>query len=415
MIGFPLTGLIVGLTGYICWSLYQLHLLSQWLQDPDNLEPPELKGIFEILLDSCLRGSRQNRREKQLLKASLVRQNRLIDGVKDAVLLIDDQDSVSWINKQAAEMFQLNESKAQGTPLGNIIRDPQFFGYITEKEYGEPLLMPSPTNRAHWLELSITEYEHGDKILILRDVTRMQHLEKMRTDFIGNLSHELRTPLTVLRGYIETLHLQPNLSDSTARIYGEMANQSQRMAQLLADLATLSKLESNEVLSDPAPVNVSALLHRTIADAQQLANFNGHLIVDNINPDLWLTAVENDLYSALSNLVFNAVRHTPAKTKIWVKATSNKQGLKIQIKDNGPGIDAKHLPRITERFYRVDVSRNSGTGGTGLGLAIVKHAINAQKGKLKIESTLGKGTSFTCTFPSSQLCSSPEVSDKEAV
>lgn len=414
MIGYPMTGLIIGLFGYIFWILHQIRLLNLWLQAPEDREPPHVKGIFEVLLDRSLRISRQYARERQHLKAALGRQNRLVAGVRDAVLLAGENNRVTWFNKQAGELLNLKDNEDVGIPLGSLIRDPRFFAYIEAGDFVEPILIPTPGNRTAWMELAVTKYEHGEKILVLRDVTRMQRLEKMRSDFIANLSHELRTPLTVLRGYIETLFLQPNLSDSTKRIYDEMGTQSERMAQLLTDLATLSKLESNDASRHPIPVDVSAMLDRIIKDACQLANYQGHLLVEDIQSGLWLNAVENELYSAFSNLVFNAVRHTPSETEIKVEASFGEQGATVKISDNGPGIDAKHLPRITERFYRVDASRNSGTGGTGLGLAIVKHAINTQGGQLDIESTPGKGSSFRCTFPSNQLSEPENLSDLDA-
>lgn len=408
MTGFPLTGLIFGLVGYIFWILYQIRLLSLWLQAPEENEPPHLQGIFEVLLDRSLRVTRQHSHDKQLLRATLKRQNRLIAGVRDSVLLVGKDNRVSWFNDQATALLNIKGNEDIGIPLGNLFRDPRFFAYIEAENYAEPILVPAPGNRSKWMELSITKYEHGEKIIVLRDVTRMQRLEQMRSDFIANLSHELRTPLTVLRGYIETLLLQPNLDASIERIYGEMDSQSNRMAQLLADLATLSKLESNDASRSPVPVDVSALLLRIIQDANQLASYENHVFSENIKPDLWLTAVEGELYSAFSNLIFNAVRHTPAETEIQIKLSQDKSFVWLEVSDNGPGIDAKHLPRITERFYRVDASRNSGSGGTGLGLAIVKHAISAQGGELSIESTFGKGSRFRCQFPIHQVCD-PEI------
>lgn len=404
MLGFPLTGLLVGLFGYISWSLYQIHLLNQWMEDPDAREPPNLYGIFEFVLDRLLRIARQHSRELQLARANLTRQNHLISGVRDAVLLVNQNNSVTWINEQAGKLLNVNQDDELGIPLGNLIRDPGFFSYIEGGEFSEPALIPAPGNRATWIEITISEYDQGDKILVIRDVTRIQRLEQIRSDFIANLSHELRTPLTVLRGYIETLLLQPNLTDATMKIYDEMGSQSERMAQLLTDLSTLSKLESNDASRSPAAVDVSALLQRIINDAYQLSNYNDHRFTGDIQLNLCLMAVENELYSAFSNLIFNAVRHTPAGTNIRVKAKAGDKSVLVEVKDDGPGIEAKHLPRVTERFYRADISRNSGTGGTGLGLAIAKHAINAQNGQLDIDSTLGKGARFSCQFPLSQLC-----------
>lgn len=395
--------------GYVIWILVQVKRLGKWLQDPDNKEPPELSGIFQVLLDNALRIKRDHHRETQKLKTALSRQNRLFSGVRDAVVLIDGNNNVAWFNKQASELLRLRPSSDIGIPLGNVIRTPRFFSYFEAGEYAEPIVIRSPRNPETGLEIAVSQYEHGDKILVLRDVTRMQTLEKMRSDFIANLSHEMRTPLTVLRGYLETLFLQPAENDAVKRIYHEMDNQAERMTQLVKDLATLSRLESADASREESSVNISSMLSRIIKDAKSLANYDGHVFIDKISPDFWLTAVENELFSAFSNLAFNAVRHTPANTEITVVAKADKDPVYIEFNDNGPGIDQKHLPRITERFYRVDASRNSGTGGTGLGLAIVKHAIGAQGGMLIVSSTPGKGASFRCEFPKSLLTSEPEA------
>lgn len=406
-IGFPLTGLIFGMLGYVVWILIQIRKLGSWLDDPESKEPPELRGIFEVLLDRALRVNREHQREAQKLRTALSRQNRLFSGVRDAVMLVDQTNNVAWFNKQASELLHLRPSSDIGIPLGNVIRTPRFFSYFEAEEYAEPIVIRSPRNADTGLEVAISKYEHGDKILVFRDVTRMQKLEQTRSDFIANLSHEMRTPLTVLRGYLETLFLQPAANDAVKRIYQEMDNQAERMTQLVKDLATLSRLESADASRQDSPVNVSSMLTRVIKDAKSLASYDGHVFVEKISPDFWLTAVENELYSAFSNLAFNAVRHTPANTKITIVARPDKKPAYIEFSDNGPGIDPKHLPRITERFYRVDASRNSGTGGTGLGLAIVKHAIGAQGGQLIVTSTPGKGASFRCEFPPALLCGEP--------
>lgn len=220
----------------------------------------------------------------------------------------------------------------------------------------------------------------------------------MRRDFIANLSHELRTPVTVLVGYLETLQMRLESDEPSMRITQEMSLQCDRISSLLQDLLTLAKLESMDGRSTQEPIQIGPLLHQVVEDAPQLAEYRDHEISMRIQDNLWVNSSRTDLLSAFSNLLYNAVRHTPPGTAIKIKAKRKGNRVEVEFVDSGPGIARQHLHRLTERFYRVESSRNSETGGTGLGLAITKHALLRSQGELEIESVLGSGSTFRCVF-----------------
>ncbi len=401
----PRFALIAGMTLYISWSLVQIHTLEKWMARKKKGRVPQVRGIFRYFLEETMKEKRAHKRETKKLKAALARQRDLMEGVRDASVLIDAAGRIQWFNRQAKQRFHLKTSAATGMPVLKLIREPRFKSYLSKGKFANPLTIKYPPDSQHWLEAHVTKYKNGDRIILLRDVTRLRRLENMRRDFIANLSHELRTPLTVLQGYLETLQIHPKADKSLHHILDQMEGQSVRMANLLKGLTMLSRLESMAEQRHPEPVEISSLLERIIKDTRELNEYQEHRIEGQLSGPFFLNAVESELHSAFSNLVFNAVRHTPPGTAIRVSCSRSKSGLRVVVEDSGPGIDEEHIPHLTERFYRVDNSRNSNTGGTGLGLAIVKHALASQGGRLNIKSTPGEGSRFSCLFPASQLVS----------
>ncbi len=397
-IGHPLLALLCGILGYMGWIFYQVRQLDKWLAKSGRTAKPQLTGIYAYIIDRVVRLQKQHDRETEILRASLERQNLLISEVKDGVVLIDDKDRIKWFNKSAENLIYLNPKRDLGVPLRGALRQASFHAFYDAEDFTKPKRVCFDEATKSWLDISVTEYEDKEKLLVIRDASMLQELEDMRRDFIANLSHELRTPVTVLVGYLETLEMLDQ--DPTAvRIHTEMNNQCLRISALLKDLLTLSKLEAMDSKRSDAEIDISVLLEQIAADAPKLEEFDKHKIEVKVEPDLKVIGAETDLFSAFANLIYNAVRHTPAGTEIGIKAKS-KQGIaRVEINDKGYGIERQHLHRLTERFYRVESSRNSETGGTGLGLAIVKHALMRSGGKLKVESTLGKGSSFRCLIP----------------
>ena len=254
------------------------------------------------------------------------------------------------------------------------------------------------------IQLLITRYGNNEHLMLVRDVTRIHQLEQMRKDFIANVSHELRTPLTVIFGYLETLlDNVEEVNPRWVRALQQMHQQGGRMQTLLNDLLLLAKLEATDYPSDNHPLDIRTLLETITEDAQELSGGKNQQISLDLESDVHLKGSETEVRSAFSNLIFNAVKYTPAEGKIRVRWWSDERGAHLSVQDSGIGIEPKHLPRLTERFYRVDSSRASNTGGTGLGLAIVKHVLLRHRGSLEINSVPGKGSVFTCHFPPVQL------------
>jgi two-component system phosphate regulon sensor histidine kinase PhoR len=404
--GYVFLGLLLSLAGFLTLRLLQLAKVVRWMTNPKRESAPETRGLLEILVADIQKTLRQQELESQMLRSSLDQQTRLISEVRDGVLITHAGGRLLWSNKQAQWLLQIKPDRDHGLPLTHVIRNPHLHDYLAGENFAEPLRLKIDQQRRRWCEVSITQYAEGERLFLIRDVTRLQQLEQMRRDFVANLSHELKTPLTVLRGYLETLPVHENTSPSVARIHSEMEKQCERMSNLLKDLLLLAQLEDVDSEMNFAPVDVGRMLVRIREDAGRLSQ-GTHNIELEVDPDLKLTAIENELFSAFSNLIVNAVRHTPEGSKILIKWFADDFGAHLLVEDDGPGIDDRHLRRLTERFYRVEASRNSSTGGTGLGLAIVKHVMLRQGAELNIESTLGSGSTFSCHFPSEQVAGQP--------
>ena len=286
------------------------------------------------------------------------------------------------------------------------MRDPLFTEHINKHAHKEAIEITSPGKGDRDLQVNTTLYGAGNRLLLIRDITRLNQLEIMRKDFVANVSHELRTPLTVIAGYLETLidasEEQADVPPMWRKALLRMDEQSQRMQNLVADLLLLSRLES--VANDhPEPVDLKSLLEKIVTDTQSLSGEHQHQISLDCESGVCIEGNKNELRSALSNLAFNAVRYTPAGGRIQIRFKKTKQGGKVVVEDDGVGIEPVHIPRLTERFYRIDKGRSLCTGGTGLGLAIVKHVLLRHDATLSIKSFPGKGSRFTCHFPSSRI------------
>ena len=259
--------------------------------------------------------------------------------------------------------------------------------------------LPSPRFQSKRLQYQITEFGRRERLLVVRDVSQLHQLENMRRDFVANVSHELRTPLTVIRGYLETLADSDGMPKPWVKPFNQMLNQSERMGQLVEDLVSLSQLETQNNQQPQQAVALLELLQSIRLDALELSGDKQQQINIHGASEISIAGCEKSLRSAFSNLIFNAVKYTPSSSCIDITLLNNETGIHISVQDNGPGFDPKHIPRLTERFYRVDEHRNSSAGGTGLGLAIVKHALLQHDAELKIESTPGQGSCFSCHFP----------------
>ena len=397
--------LAAGLAIHLGWTLSQLLRLHKWLKEhqPDE-PPPDGYGLWGEVFDSIYHLQRRNLRARGRLQAVIDRVQESTAALNDAVIMLDNNGNLEWWNRAAETLLGLKTPQDSGQSITNLLRDPRFIDYFERGSYLEPLDLPSPINDRRRLQFHITHYGNHEHLMLVRDVTRLYQLEQMRKDFIANVSHELRTPLTVIAGYLETL--LDNVEDVNPRwlrALQQMQQQGGRMQNLLNDLLLLAKLEATDYPSDNQPVAVDLLLLSIKGDAQALSGERMHRISLEADPHLRLKGSEAELRSAFSNLVFNAVKYTPKEGEIRIRWWGDEQGAHLSVQDSGPGIEARHLPRLTERFYRVDSSRASNTGGTGLGLAIVKHVLLRHRARLEIDSSLGKGSTFTCHFPTQQV------------
>ena len=397
--------LAIGLAFYLGWTLKQLLRLHQWLRQhkPDEA-PPDGYGLWGEVFDSIYHLQRRDQRVRGRLQAVIDRVQESTAALKDAVVMLDSDGNLEWWNRAAETLLGLKTPQDSGQPVSNLVRHPRFKEYFEQGSYAEPLDIPSPVNDHLHIQLYITRYGNNEHLMLVRDVTRIHQLEQMRKDFIANVSHELRTPLTVICGYLETL--LDNVDDVNPRWkrpLSQMQQQGERMQTLLNDLLLLAKLEATDYPSDNQPVDIDALLRSIKSDGQALSGQRNQTITLEVEPQVSLKGSEAELRSAFSNLVFNAVKYTPDGGKVHIRWWADKAGAHLSVQDSGVGIDNKHLSRLTERFYRVDSSRNANTGGTGLGLAIVKHVLLRHRARLEISSVLGHGSTFTCHFAPAQV------------
>ncbi|HZX18604.1 MAG TPA: phosphate regulon sensor histidine kinase PhoR [Pseudomonas sp.] len=397
--------LLLGLAGYLGWHLQQLLRLHKWLRTRQGDEaPPDGYGLWGEVFDSIYHLQRRDQKVRGRLQAVIDRVQESTAALKDAVIMLDRDGNLEWWNIAAEKLLGLKTPQDSGQQITNLVRDPRFIEYFENHNYNEPLELPSPVSDRLRLQFHITQYGNREHLMLVRDITRLYQLEQMRKDFVANVSHELRTPLTVIAGYLETLlDNVENVNPRWLRALQQMQQQGGRMQNLLNDLLLLAKLEATDYPSDNQPVAVDLLLLSIKNDAQALSSERHHRISLEADPHLKLKGSETELRSAFSNLVFNAVKYTPDEGEIRIRWWSDEQGAHLSVQDSGLGIEAKHLPRLTERFYRVDSSRASNTGGTGLGLAIVKHVLLRHRARLDIVSKLGKGSTFTCHFPTLQV------------
>ncbi|KRW61229.1 phosphate regulon sensor histidine kinase PhoR [Pseudomonas sp. TTU2014-080ASC] len=398
--------LVVGLTLYLAWHLKQLLRLHNWLRTrkTNDEAPPEGHGLWGEVFDSIYHLQRRDLRVRDRLQAVIDRVQESTAALRDAVVMLDRDGNLEWWNLAAEKLLGLKTPQDGGQLITNLVRDPRFIEYFEGHNYNEPLELPSPINDRVRLQYQITQYGNREHLMLVRDVTRLYQLEQMRKDFVANVSHELRTPLTVIAGYLETLlDNVENVNPRWLRALQQMQQQGGRMQNLLNDLLLLAKLEATDYPSDNQPVAVDLLLLSIKGDAQALSAERNHRISLEADAQIRLKGSESELRSAFSNLIFNAVKYTPDAGEIRVRWWGDEQGAHLSVQDSGIGIDEKHLPRLTERFYRVDSSRASDTGGTGLGLAIVKHVLLRHRAKMEITSVLGKGSTFTCHFPNQQV------------
>jgi two-component system phosphate regulon sensor histidine kinase PhoR len=358
--------------------------------------PPDMDGVWGELADTFNRQRRRHRGTQEKMRRAINRAKRVTEAVDDAVIVLRKDRNIDWWNTVGKKYLGLRSSD-RGVAITNFIRDPKFVNYINSNQF-ESTSLPKSIHNGRLLEFSAVMFGESEIVVVISDITHVNDLEKVRKEFVGNISHELRTPLTVMRGYIDTLSDIEGNSDIASKAYSEMSNQVDRMKDLADDIILLSKLESETVSAAKQQVNMHQLLTEIASEAEQLSA-GKHSIKLKCPEIVTIEAELKMLRSALGNIVFNAVLHNPQGAEIAIEVTQTRSNTVVVIEDNGVGIDVDEIPRLTERFYRGDSSRNSNTGGSGLGLAIVKHALSCCDAVLDIKSSLGNGATFICKFP----------------
>ena len=400
--GHALLGLCAALAWFLFRQLKELSRLRHWLLATEQAVP-ESDGAWDDVFRDIYLLRRNERRARDNLLSIIDRARSSVSALDEAVALIDNQGNLEWWNP-AAETLLGFRPEDRGQPVINLVRAPSFIRYFKQNTYDEDLKVASQRHAGRQLQFEITQFGDNDRLMIVYDITRLHNLEQMRKDFVANVSHELRTPLTVLSGYLETLLDQPEgIEPRWLRALGQMSQQATRMNNLVNDLLLLSRLENQPEDREPSTVSVPKLLKQIHQDALALAAPKQQTVTLECEPGLCLLGIENDLRSAFSNLVTNAVKYTPNAGIIAVRWWSDSKGAYFSVSDNGLGIDEIHLSRLTERFYRADAARRTATGGTGLGLAIVKHVLMQHKATLDIHSEIGRGSRFTCSFMPSHI------------
>lgn len=398
--GQILITLLIGGSLYMAWTLLKILRLYQWLEQGGAGLPPESSGVWGDISDQLYRLQKRNARAKSRYRSLVKRIRNLTTALDEGLIIINADRCLDWWNPAAAKLLGLRDEDLH-QPITNLVRAPTFISYLHNADFSLPIELPAPRHQQRVLQLSAATFARDEIALLVQDVTRMRQLENMRKDFVANISHELRTPLTVLTGYLETLQQTGDLSKlppSWLKAITQMEEQATRMNLLTADLTTLARLESTPA-SSPETVMLAALFGPIIDNARALSQ-GKHQIRCDCDKLVTIKGDSKELHSAFSNLVYNAVKHNPQGCDIAIKIAHTGEAVSVAVSDNGRGIDPKHIPRLTERFYRPDDGRSTQSGGTGLGLAIVKHVLIRHHGKLTIDSEPGKGATFTCQFES---------------
>ncbi|MEY3201508.1 MAG: phosphate regulon sensor histidine kinase PhoR [Pseudomonadota bacterium] len=383
-------------------QLGQVTALLRWAKEPIGSPVPDGFGIWQEVFSALHRRARQGSDMRQKLAAALDRLREASQAMPDGMIIVSGDDQVQWFNSKAAAQFGLDLASDLGLPLLNIVRQPDFAQYLQSGTFSDPLVMRSPRMHGHTLAIQIIPFGEDQKLIMARDITHLEKLETMRRDFVANVSHELRTPLTVVTGFLELLLDEPALEGEHRRYLELAQEQTTRMGRLVEDLLTLSALETGAPAPAEERVALESMLNMVLDEARAISA-GRHQISLEIRQPAQLLGSAKELHSAFSNLASNAVRYTPEGGSVQLIWSIEDGAGVFSVIDSGIGIDPQHIPRLTERFYRVDRGRSRETGGTGLGLAIVKHVLERHQGHLKITSEPGRGSCFAAQLPATRV------------
>lgn len=392
--------LSVALLARLFWHMHNLAALDRWLEDPESRAVPDGSGIWGDAFSRLNKMVKSQLKDRERRIAALNDMEQATSALPEGVVILDHTDHIEWCNPLAEQHFGLDSARDTGHQITYLMRQPEFVEYLAAKEFTSPLILRGTRQDSHMiLSIKLISYGANKKLLISRDITHFERVENMRRDFVANVSHELRTPLTVVNGFVETLCDMPKLeNDMARRALQLMSEQTYRMNHLVDDLLTLSTLENELNVLQEEKVDVPQMMQTLQQEGAALSN-NQHTLRLEVESDCAVLGSASELRSAFGNLVSNAIRYTPPGGEIVLRWHEKNGQPVFSVKDSGIGIAAQHIPRLTERFYRVDRSRSRETGGTGLGLAIVKHVASRHQAQLEIQSEEGKGSTFSIAFP----------------
>ena len=402
-----LLSMLVASIAIIAWQVYRLNLLYLWSENPKTNPMPEVGGQLHSLYRSILRTNAKNSKRKRQLSAYLTQFRKAVSAVPDAIVLVDDLGKIEWANKNADTVLGIRWPEDSNVRFGDLIRYPEVIRVMekanSKKQRPElGVVVNSTSNSEQSISFKCIRYTNTLRMVIARDVSRLVKVNQMQSDFVANVSHELKTPLTVLKGYVEILRDNPDLPNQFAKPLAQMNLQSVRMELIVGDLLYLARLEDNANITPHEPINISNVINTIVDSVGPLVEDKKHKLELDIDHTLVLNGASSELHSAFSNLITNAINYTPDNGLINVKwqrqQRNDRECAVFSVTDNGYGVAAQHLDRLTQRFYRVDTDRSREGGGTGLGLAIVKHVLQRHMAELEIESQEDEGSVFRCVF-----------------
>jgi len=381
-------GLACALALHLAWVLVNLFRLEWWLRHRSYADPPDVGGVWGEIIAQIVRLHRRKRFHKQRFVQLMRQLQRSTAALPNGVVILNAQREIVWFNRMAARLLNLRRTADLGMRIEHLMREPEFVRYLGGGDYTNPVIVRTSTGEECYLSMQVAPYGDGQLLLLVSDVSRQMRLEAVRRDFVANASHELRSPLTVISGYLETLAQDSAVDADLQGPIAEMRRQAERMTAIIRDLLELSRLEETGEIVGGEPIDIAALMVLLRKDVLARVPHPREVRV-RIDSAAQLRGDEPEIHSAFSNLVDNAAKYTPAEGSLEMRWWVDEDGGHFSVSDTGMGIPAEHIPRLAERFYRVDPGRSRSTGGSGLGL--------------EVQSTLGAGSTFTCHFPAERV------------
>jgi two-component system phosphate regulon sensor histidine kinase PhoR len=402
--GYFLQALLLASLGVVAWLMIRLELLYRWVLNPNNEPLPEQNGQIYKLHKQLHRRFADSRRRKRQLANYLSQFRKAASVIPEAIIMLDEMGKIEWANLNASQLFGIQWPRDAGVRFIDLVREPDVGNLLSQSSsHLHGIQISLPTSRQQTVSMKCVRYTESLRMIIAGDVSGLLAFNRLQADFVANVSHELKTPLTVLRGYLEILSDHPKLDGALVKPVQQMSHQSERMHLIVNDLLYLAKLEDKGNSSEHKLVEITELINAIIESIQPVVDAKQHKIRLDIDHSTNLIGNRSELYSAISNLITNAVNYSQQNGQISITWERHANGATLLVKDSGSGIPASAIPNLTKRFYRVDNDRSRQSGGTGLGLAIVKHVLQRHNAKLEIDSLIGVGSEFRSVFPQAQL------------